>query len=66
MGVMTERHMAIVAVIFGIAYALSAALRGDVLPGIVTGILGGVLVFLVLKRVAAHNASVRRRRERQE
>jgi L-lactate permease len=63
---MTARHMAIVAVIFGIAYAVSAALRGDVLPGIVTGILGGVLVFLVLKRVAEHNAAVRRRREREE
>ena len=63
---MTPRHMAIIAVIFGIAYALSAGLRGDVLPGIVTGVLGAVLVFLVLRRVAEHNAAVRRRREREE
>jgi hypothetical protein len=63
---MTPRHMAIIAVIFGIAYALSAGLRGDVLPGIVTGVLGAVLVFLVLRRVAEHNAAVRRRRERKE
>ena len=58
--------MALVAVLFGVVYAVGFALRGEVLPGIVTGILGAVLVFLVLRRVVEHNAAVRRRREREK
>ena len=57
--------MAVVAVLFGVAYAVSSILRGQLLPGLVTGALGAVLVFLVLTRVEAHNAAVRRRRERE-
>ena len=63
---MTPRQMALIAAFFGIVYAVAFALRDQVLPGIVTGILGAVLVFLVLKRVTEHNAAVRRRREREE
>jgi len=62
---MSRRAMAIVAALFGVAYAVSAAIRGQVLPGIVTGVLGAVLVYLVLGRVTEHNAAVRRRRERE-
>jgi hypothetical protein len=62
---MSRGSMAIVAVLFGVAYAVSSAIRGHVLSGIVTGLLGAVLVFLVLGRVAEHNAAVRRRRERE-
>ena len=62
---MSRRSMAIVAALFGVAYAVSAAIRGQVLPGIVTGVLGAVLVYLVLGRVTEHNAAVRRRRERE-
>ena len=58
--------MLIVAVVFGIAFAASAALRGEVLPGLVTGVIGAILVFLVLKRVTEHNEAVRRRREREQ
>jgi L-lactate permease len=58
--------MLIVAVVFGVAFAVSAALRGEVLPGLVTGVLGAILVFLVLKRVTEHNEAVRRRREREQ
>jgi L-lactate permease len=58
--------MIIVAVVFGVAFAVSAALRGEVLPGLVTGVLGAILVFLVLKRVTEHNEAVRRRREREQ
>jgi L-lactate permease len=61
---MSRRTMAIVAVFFGVAYAVSSAIRGQVLPGLVTGVLAAVLVFLVLTRVQEHNAAVRRRRER--
>jgi hypothetical protein len=56
--------MAIVAVAFGAVYAVSSILRGAVLPGIVTGVLGAVLIYLVLGRVHEHNEAVRRRRER--
>ena len=61
---MSRRNMAIVAVLFGVAYAISSAIRGRVLPGIVAGAIGAVLVYLVLTRVAEHNAAARRRRER--
>ena len=55
--------MAVVAVFFGIAYAVGSVLRGRVLSGVVTGALGGLLLFIVLIRVQEHNAAVRRRRE---
>ena len=61
---MTRRTMAIVAVFFGVAYAVSSAIRGELLAGVVTGAVGAVLVFLVLTRVQEHNDAVRRRRER--
>jgi hypothetical protein len=64
MAAVSKRSMAIVAVFFGVAYAISSALRDQVLAGIVTGAIGAVLVFLVLGRVHEHNAAVRRRRER--
>jgi hypothetical protein len=62
---MSRRTMAIVAVFFGVAYAVSSAIRGELLTGVVTGAVGGILVFLVLMRVQEHNDAVRRRRERQ-
>jgi hypothetical protein len=62
---MSRRNMAIVAALFGLAYAISSAIRGNVLVGLVTGALGALLVYLVLGRVAEHNAEVRRRRERE-
>jgi DMSO/TMAO reductase YedYZ heme-binding membrane subunit len=61
---MSRRNMAIVAAFFGLAYAISSIVRGDVLSGVVTGGIGAVLVFLVLVRVTEHNDAVRRRRER--
>ena len=63
---MSRRNMAIVAVLFGIAFAVSSSIRGHVLPGIVTGVIGAVLVYLVLVRVGEHNERARRRREQQE
>ena len=62
---MSPRQMAIVAVLSGIAFAVSSSLRGHVLPGIVTGVIGAVLVYIVLVRVGEHNAEMRRRRERE-
>jgi hypothetical protein len=57
--------MALVGALFGLAFAISGILRGDVAPGIVGGALGAVVVFLVLQRVQKHNDAVRRRRERE-
>jgi hypothetical protein len=55
--------MAVVAVFFGVAFAISGIVRGDVAPGLAGGALGAVLVYLVLERVQTHNAATRRRRE---
>jgi L-lactate permease len=60
----SRRTIVIVALFFGVAYAVSAAIRGQVLPAIVTGVLGALLVYLVLVRVQEHHAEQRRRRER--
>jgi uncharacterized protein (DUF2062 family) len=57
--------MAILAVVFGLTYAVSSVLRGHVVSGIVTGVIGAVLVFLVLVRVQEYNDAARRRRERE-
>jgi uncharacterized membrane protein YfcA len=61
---MSRRTKAMVGAFFGVAYAVSSAIRGDVLAGLVTGVLGAVLVYLVLTRVQEHNAAAQRRRER--
>ncbi len=58
--------MALVAAFFGAAFAISAIARGDVAPGLVGGVLGAVLVFLVLQRVEEHNDAARRRRRERE
>jgi presenilin-like A22 family membrane protease len=55
--------MAIVGAFFAAAFAISGILRGDVAPALVGGLLGGVVVYLVLQRVTAHHADLRRRRE---
>jgi hypothetical protein len=57
--------MALAGAFFGVAFAISGILRGDVAPGLVGGALGAVVVFLVLQRVQDHNDAVRRRRERE-
>jgi hypothetical protein len=47
-----------VGVLIGVMYAAGMAIRGDVVPGLVGGVLAGVLCVLVLRRVEA------RRRDR--
>ena len=61
---MSRRSIVIVGLFFGVVYAVSSAIRGQVLAGIVTGALGALLVYLVLVRVQEHHAAQRRRRER--
>ena len=54
------RGRIIVGIAFFLLYAISFSLRGEPLPGIVGGLLGGILVYLVFKEV--ENRSRRRRR----
>jgi hypothetical protein len=58
---LSRTQVAIVAVVFGVVYAVSSVMRGNVVPGLVAGALGSVLVFLTITRVQEHAA--RRRRE---
>jgi membrane associated rhomboid family serine protease len=55
-----HRGRVAVALLIFVVYTVSFILRGAVLPGIVGGALGGLLMFLVLREVEAR----RRRRER--
>ncbi len=59
-GGLSVRAKAGVGALIGVLYAVGMSLRGDVFPGIVGGILAGVLCFLVLREVEQQ----RRRRQR--
>jgi hypothetical protein len=48
---MPRRHVAIVAVFVAILYAVGMIARGEVLAGIVGGVLAGILLFLVFREV---------------
>jgi hypothetical protein len=61
---MSRRATVVVAALFGGSYAVAMSLRGDVLPGLVTGVLGAVLIYVVVGRVQQHNDAVRRRRDK--
>jgi hypothetical protein len=54
------RGRIIVGIAFFLLYAISFSLRGEPLPGVVGGLLGGILVYLVFKQV--EERSRRRRR----
>jgi hypothetical protein len=54
------RGRIIAGIAFFLLYAISFSLRGEPFPGIVGGILGGILVYLVFKQV--EERSRRRRR----
>jgi hypothetical protein len=57
---LSVRAKAGVAAFVGALYALGMVLAGEVFPGIVGGVLAGVLCFLVLREIEQR----RRRRER--
>ena len=48
---MKPRQWAIAGAFIGILFALGSIARGDIAPGIVGGILAGVLCFLVLREI---------------
>ena len=49
---MTPRQWALAGAFIGILFALGSIARGDVAPGIVGGILAGILCFLVLRQIS--------------
>ena len=59
---MSPRARIGVGVFVGVLYAVGAIARGDLLPGIVGGVLAAVLTVLVLREVGAREQ--RRRRDR--
>jgi L-lactate permease len=60
---LSRKQIAVIGALFGIVYAVSSVLRGNVLPGIVAGALGGVLVFLTVTRFQERHAARRRKRD---
>ena len=49
---MKPTQWAIAGAVIGILFALGSIARGDVAPGIVGGILAGILCFLVLRQIS--------------
>jgi hypothetical protein len=47
----STRAKAILGVFVAVLYAVTMGINGDVLPGLVGGVLAGILVFLVLREV---------------
>ena len=49
---MNRRQWALAGAFIGTLFAIGSIARGDVAPGIVGGILAGVLCYLVLRRIS--------------
>jgi hypothetical protein len=64
-GGLTDRAKVIAAVLIGVLYAIGMTIGGDPLPGVVGGVLAGILCFLVLRAVERQRAERRRRSGRQ-
>jgi hypothetical protein len=56
---LSTRSKIVAGIFIGTLYAVGMILRGDLLPGLVGGVLAGVLCFLVLREIEAQR---RRRR----
>ena len=61
---MKPLHLLVLAVLVGLGFFAVYAARGDVLPGLVGGILAAVLVFVVITRFEQQTEARRRNRER--
>jgi hypothetical protein len=57
-------RVALLAAFVGLGCAMPALLRGHLLAGIATAVLGALLLVIVLQRFSEHRATERRRRER--
>ena len=49
---MKPRQWALAGAFIGILFAIGSIARGDVAPGIVGGVLAGILCFLVLRQIS--------------
>ena len=49
---MKPKQWAVAGAVIGILFAAGSIARGDVAPGIVGGVLAGILFFLVMRQVA--------------
>jgi hypothetical protein len=56
------RNRLVVAVVFAAAYIATFGPRTGFLPGVISGVLGGVVLFLLLKEVDARRKRRQRRR----
>jgi L-lactate permease len=63
---LSRKQIALIGAVFGVVYAVSSVLRGNVLPGLVAAALGAVLVFLTVTRLQERHQAARRRRERED
>ena len=61
-GSLSDRARAIVGAVVGVFYAITLGINGDLLPGLVGGVLIGILCFLVLRAFERQRAAKRRRR----
>jgi hypothetical protein len=59
-GLLSRRSRIVAGVFFGVVYAASFSLRGHIAAGLVGGVLGGLLMYLVLTEAGER----RRRRAR--
>jgi hypothetical protein len=60
---LSDRAKLIAAVVIGVLYAIGMSIGGNWFPGVVGGVLAGILCFLVLRAVEQQRAERRRRRD---
>ena len=61
---MSRRNIAILGAVVGVLYAAGMVARGAVAPGLVGGLLAGILCFLVLREVGERQRRRLRARDR--
>lgn len=61
---MRPAHLVIVSALVGVGFFVTYALRGDVLPGLVGGVLAAILLYVAVGRFQEQHAAQRAQRER--
>jgi hypothetical protein len=59
---MKPLHVIVLSILVGVGFFVTYALRGDVLPGIVGGILAAILLYVVILRFGQQHEQRRRDR----
>jgi hypothetical protein len=62
--VIRRSHRIVLAVLVGAGYAITYTLNGHLVPGLVGGVLAGVLLYLVIDRYERQSRARRERRRR--